>query len=114
MANQTQSAVGDQFDRQRGSVHVCAGPRRCFARWAQRVAAGVGRRGPRRSGKKPRRRWRRHNDLQPERPLIFCDPENGWNEIVTPQTSCRCSGALAGSCGDDAAQGSLLGRVHGR
>ena len=22
--------------------------------------------------------WRRHNDLQETRPLIFCDPENAW------------------------------------
>jgi hypothetical protein len=28
--------------------------------------------------------WYRHNALQPTRPVIFCDPENGWNEIVRP------------------------------
>jgi len=28
--------------------------------------------------------WYQHNALQPTRPLIFCDPENGWNEIITP------------------------------
>ena len=38
--------------------------------------------------------WRRHNDLQPTRPLVFCDPENGWNEIL-PSASLRCRGALA-------------------
>jgi len=27
--------------------------------------------------------WTLHNDLQPTRPLIFIDPENGWNEIIT-------------------------------
>ena len=27
--------------------------------------------------------WTSHNDLEPTRPLIFCDPENGWNEIIT-------------------------------
>lgn len=27
--------------------------------------------------------WTKHNDLGEVRPLIFCDPENGWNEIVT-------------------------------
>ena len=26
--------------------------------------------------------WTRHNDLESVRPLIFCDPENGWNEII--------------------------------
>jgi hypothetical protein len=38
--------------------------------------------------------WYRHNALQPTRPLIFCDPENGWNEIIRPdRLSCR--GTLA-------------------
>ena len=27
--------------------------------------------------------WTRHNDLGEVRPVIFCDPENGWNEIIT-------------------------------
>ena len=27
-----------------------------------------------------RRLWTRLNMLQETRPLIFCDPENGWNE----------------------------------
>src|SRR5271165_7107812 len=27
--------------------------------------------------------WRRHNHLEATRPVIFCDPENGWNEIIT-------------------------------
>ena len=26
--------------------------------------------------------WFKLNDLQPVRPLVFCDPENGWNEII--------------------------------
>jgi hypothetical protein len=38
--------------------------------------------------------WYRHNALEPTRPLIFCDPENGWNEIITGNRL-RCSGALA-------------------
>ncbi|MCX7017934.1 MAG: hypothetical protein NTY46_02830 [Candidatus Sumerlaeota bacterium] len=28
--------------------------------------------------------WYRHNALEATRPLIFCDPENGWHEIITP------------------------------
>lgn len=28
--------------------------------------------------------WLEHNKLQKTRPLIFCDPENGWNEIILP------------------------------
>jgi hypothetical protein len=38
--------------------------------------------------------WYRHNDLQGTRPLIFCDPENGWNEIIPP-VDLRCEGELA-------------------
>lgn len=38
--------------------------------------------------------WLKHNALEPTRPLIFCDPENGWNEIFPP-ASLRCVGDLA-------------------
>jgi hypothetical protein len=38
--------------------------------------------------------WYRHNALEPTRPLVFCDPENGWNEILTPETL-QCEGGLA-------------------
>jgi hypothetical protein len=30
-----------------------------------------------------KRDWTSLNDLRCTRPLIFCDPENGWNEIIT-------------------------------
>ena len=26
--------------------------------------------------------WYRHNSLEPVRPLIICDAENGWNEVI--------------------------------
>lgn len=29
--------------------------------------------------------WRDHNDLLPTRPLVFCDPEIGWGEIILPE-----------------------------
>jgi hypothetical protein len=29
--------------------------------------------------------WYDHNELKPTRPVIFCDPENGWNEIILPE-----------------------------
>jgi len=38
--------------------------------------------------------WYRHNALEPTRPLVFCDPENGWNEIIT-QDGLECEGGLA-------------------
>jgi len=44
--------------------------------------------------KEKRELWYRHNALESTRPLVFCDPENGWNEILTPDTL-RCEGGLA-------------------
>lgn len=44
-----------------------------------------------------RRLWYDHNALKPTRPVIFCDPENGWNEIVTPQ-SLECEDGFARAC----------------
>ncbi len=38
--------------------------------------------------------WLRHNALDPSPPLIFCDPENGWHEIIPPD-ALRCTGTLA-------------------
>ena len=38
--------------------------------------------------------WTRHNDLEPVRPLVFCDPENGWNEII-PEKTLLCRNELA-------------------
>jgi len=34
--------------------------------------------------------WKKHNMLEHTRPVIFCDPENGWNEIITEnQMECK-------------------------
>lgn len=41
-----------------------------------------------------RKLWYRHNALEKTRPVIFCDPENGWNEIIRPQ-DLQCQGELA-------------------
>lgn len=38
--------------------------------------------------------WYRHNALEETRPVIFCDPENGWNEIITAD-QILCQGDLA-------------------
>ena len=38
--------------------------------------------------------WYRLNALEPTRPVVFCDPENGWNEIILPD-HLACTGALA-------------------
>lgn len=40
------------------------------------------------------RLWQKHNDLDPNtRPLFFCDPENGWNEIIL-QHQLKCTTPL--------------------
>jgi hypothetical protein len=38
--------------------------------------------------------WYRHNALQPTRPLILCDVDNGWDEIITA-ADLECVGELA-------------------
>jgi hypothetical protein len=38
--------------------------------------------------------WRQHNARAMTRPLIFCDPENGWTEIIRPD-SLTCQHELA-------------------
>jgi len=57
---------------------------------AERVARNAAR--PSESVK--RESWYAHNDLNSTKPLVLVDPENGWNEIVTPE-SIVCSGELA-------------------
>jgi hypothetical protein len=41
-----------------------------------------------------RRLWHKVNRLQKTRPVIFCDPENGWNEVFT-ESQLKCKGKLA-------------------
>ncbi len=41
-----------------------------------------------------RRLWTKINRLEKTRPAVFCDPENGWNEIIT-EPQMRCRGKLA-------------------
>jgi hypothetical protein len=38
--------------------------------------------------------WYELNDLTPVRPLVFCDPEGGWGEII-PEDRLMCEGDLA-------------------
>ena len=38
--------------------------------------------------------WRRHNQLEKGRPLVFCYPEQGWNEVLT-DAELACGGVLA-------------------
>ncbi len=38
--------------------------------------------------------WRAHNDLETTEPVVFTDPENGWNEIIL-QSDLACHDPLA-------------------
>jgi hypothetical protein len=41
-----------------------------------------------------RQLWLDHNALRPTRPVIFCDPETSWNEIIPPD-SLACTNQIA-------------------
>ncbi len=64
--------------------------RAVLRRLAERVAAIAA--GPRMA--EVRRLWTSLNGLRRVRPLVFCDPENGWNEIIT-EAQMECRGTLA-------------------
>ncbi len=59
----------------------------------RRLAGEVAELAARPSEAEKRELWRRHNALEPTRPLIFCDPENGWNEII-PAGCLECQSQL--------------------
>jgi len=40
--------------------------------------------------------WYKHNALEPTRPLVFCDPENGWWEVIKKE-DLECEGQFARS-----------------
>jgi hypothetical protein len=60
----------------------------------RRLAGRVAELAARPSEEAKRNLWYRHNALEQTRPLIFCDPENGWHEIITPE-SFECEDGLA-------------------
>jgi hypothetical protein len=87
--NQTRAALAGGNVGTADAV-VLAGDREILRRLAGQVATLARR--PAEAEK--RRLWAAHNDLQPTRPLIFCDPENGWTEII-PEGRLECIGDLA-------------------
>jgi hypothetical protein len=74
----------------RGEVAIASADRAVLRALAARVAALAAR--PAETEK--REAWYALNSLKPTRPLLLVDPENGWNEIVTP-ASLECGGPLA-------------------
>ncbi len=70
-------------------IHATDAERAVLRELAERVAAHAD------SPEMAERRelWRRHNELEATRPVILCDPENGWNEIIT-ERQLQCQGKL--------------------
>ena len=60
----------------------------------RRLAAKVAELAARPIEGKKRDLWYRHNALEVTQPVIFCDPENGWNEIIRP-AELTCHSPLA-------------------
>jgi hypothetical protein len=89
MADQTVASLFTQ-SIPRESIFISLHDREVLRRLAGRMAELAAR--PVEAEK--RELWYRHNALQPTRPVVFCDPENGWNEIITPE-QIACEGELA-------------------
>ena len=89
MADETVASLASQSGR-RGQMEVSPQDRDILRRLAGRLAELAAR--PEQQEK--RDLWYRHNALEPTRPVIFCDPENGWNEII-PASQLQCQGDLA-------------------
>jgi hypothetical protein len=75
---------------QKGELDLTNGDRQVLRELAAQVAEEAALPAQR----EKRELWRRHNDLEATRPVVLCDPENGWNEIITAG-ELRCEGKLA-------------------
>ena len=89
MTDQTQASLA-QKTTSAGKLVICREDREILRRLAGRVAELAAL--PIQQEK--RDLWYQHNALEATRPLIFCDPENGWNEIITDDEM-QCQGQLA-------------------
>ena len=74
----------------RGEVRISRSDRDLLRSLATRLAELAARPGE----TQKRELWYAHNDLRSRQPLLLVDPENGWNEIITPH-SLACEGVLA-------------------
>ena len=74
----------------KGEVHLLSGDKNIL----RALAGKVGGYAALPEQKQKRELWRKHNDLEPTRPVVFCDPENGWNEIITAE-QLQCQSGLA-------------------
>jgi hypothetical protein len=90
MTDSTQSSISTRGEPYTAGANISKHDCAILKSLAQRVAELAHR--PIEQAK--RELWTRHNTLEETRPLIFCDPENGWNEIITAG-DLRCEGNLA-------------------
>lgn len=74
----------------KGSVHIDRDDKEIL----KRLAIDVKELSLRPEEKEKRRLWTEHNMLNTKKPLVFCDPENGWNELIT-EDMIECSSDLA-------------------
>ena len=73
-----------------GEVYISDNDKNILIKLAEVVAKLASRK----SENEKRKLWYEHNDLKTKYPVIFCDPENGWNEIITDKML-TCKGDLA-------------------
>jgi len=89
MYNHTNVRV-DHSDTDYSNLHFAAGDKGILRNLAYRVRDIADR--PDMAEKK--RLWTLHNDLKGERPMVFCDPEHGWHEVI-PESTLECSNDIA-------------------
>lgn len=89
MFEQTRSGTSQGIDRKR-CIQINTHDRSVLRFLAERVAELS----TRPIEEKKKQLWFKHNALEATRPLVFCDPENGWNEIITSD-QLQCHGELA-------------------
>jgi hypothetical protein len=88
--NQTRRVIALQAHLAGESTSISKADREVLRRLAGEVAALASR--PVEDEK--RVLWTRHNALERTRPLVFCDPEHGWKEIITDD-QLECENPLA-------------------
>lgn len=89
MAGQTQATLSSHGSPQ-GHLSIDAHDRAVLSD----LAAQVAELSARAVEAEKRELWYQHNALKPTRPMVYCDPENGWNEIIT-SGDLECVGELA-------------------
>ena len=89
MYNHTAAAISTQSSNF-SSLLISANERRILRKYAKRIKEIS----ERAAEKEKARLWYVHNDLGKCRPLVFCDPENGWSEIII-EDKLQCESELA-------------------